>query len=80
MVDGPFSSGDDASATSQAQHSNANDAPTDVNNNAIFGRSQGLSVDVLGKNFVNGANRLSVMADHGAGRLVAGHSPHDPSE
>lgn len=80
MVEGPFSSGDDASATSQAQHSNANDAPTDVNNNAMFGRSQGLTTDIAGKLFVQSTNRLALMSDHGAGRLVAGHSAHDPSE
>ena len=54
---------DHVSDTRQAQHSNANDAPADVNNNAVLARSQGLTVDVSGKGFVAGQERRQIIAD-----------------
>lgn len=75
-----FGPGEDSSATRQAQHTNSNDSPTDVNNNAMFGRSQGLTTDIAGKLFVQSTNRLSVLADHGAGKTVSGHGTHSATE
>ena len=48
-----FGPREDADATRQAQHMEANDAPVDVNMNAIVARSQALTVDIAGKAFVN---------------------------
>ena len=47
----PFGPGASADETRQAQQTNANDTPTDVNFNAIVARSQALTLDVLGKEF-----------------------------
>jgi hypothetical protein len=46
-----FGAREDADTTRQAQHMEANDAPVDVNMNAIMARSQALTVDALGKSF-----------------------------
>lgn len=46
-----FGAREDADSTRQAQHAVANDAPVDVNFNAIIARSQALTVDMLGKSF-----------------------------
>lgn len=46
-----FGPREDADTTRQAQHSVSNDAPTDVNMNAIIARSQALTFDALGKSF-----------------------------
>ncbi len=48
-----FGPREDADETRQAQHMEANDAPVDVNMNAIMARSQSLTVDALGKSFVS---------------------------
>ena len=45
---GPAENADD---TRQAQHSQANDTPTDVNMNAVVARSQALTFDIAGKGF-----------------------------
>jgi len=57
---GPVESADE---TRQAQQSVSNDAPTDVNMNAIIARSQGLTHDIAGKNYEAGADRRRIMAD-----------------
>ena len=49
----PFGQGAQADETRQAQHMEANDAPLDVNMNAVVARSQALTVDLAGKEFVN---------------------------
>jgi hypothetical protein len=49
--------------TRQAQQSFSNDTPTDVNFNAIVGRSQSLTIDVLGKGFVAAQERRTIIAD-----------------
>lgn len=63
----PFTPSADASQTLQAQHSGANDAPTDVNNNAVLARSQALTVDIAGKMFQSNADRRDKMTDAGVG-------------
>ena len=57
---GPVEAADD---TRQAQNQFANDEPTDVNFNAIVGRSQALTVDVIGKSFGDNADLRQKMAD-----------------
>ena len=58
-----FGAVENADETRQAQHSNANDTPTDVNLNAVIGRSQALTHDVLGKNFEANADRRNKIMD-----------------
>lgn len=57
---GPRESADE---TRQAQQAVANDAPVDVNPNAIIARSQALTVDVLGKNYEANADRRNKIFD-----------------
>ena len=59
---GPAENSDD---TRQAQHSVSNDAPTDVNFNAIVARSQALTVDIAGKSFQAASDRRTIMAAKG---------------
>lgn len=65
----------DADATRQSQHSRSNDSPTDVNNNAILARSQGLTLDIAGKSFVANSDRRDKLADWGLGKLVTNSPP-----
>jgi hypothetical protein len=58
---GPRESADE---TRQAQQSVSNDAPTDVNYNAVIARAQTLTVTRMGDNFEAGANRRNILADH----------------
>lgn len=58
-----FGAREDADTTRQAQHMEANDAPVDVNFNAVVCRSQSLTVDALGKNFESNADRRNKIAD-----------------
>jgi len=46
-----FGAREDADSTRQAQHMEANDAPVDVNFNALMARSQAQTTDALGKSF-----------------------------
>lgn len=48
-----YGPGENADDTRQAQHQMLNDAPVDVNLNAMFARSQGLTLDALGKGFAS---------------------------
>ena len=57
---GPRESADE---TRQAQHQVANDAPTDVNFNAIVARSQALTVNIAGKNYEAASDRRTIIAD-----------------
>ena len=59
----PFGPGASADETRQAQHSFANDTPTDVNFNAIVARSQALTVDGMGKGFASNQDRRDKIAD-----------------
>lgn len=54
---------EDSDATRQAQHGLANDAPVDVNVNAIIARTQGLTFDALGKGFASNQDRRDKMFD-----------------
>jgi len=56
-----FGARESADETRQAQQSISNDAPTDVNFNAIVARSQALTVDVVGKQFAQAAAMLEAM-------------------
>ena len=57
---GPVENADD---TRQAQHSQANDVPTDVNMNAIMARSQALTVDIAGKMHTSNSDRRDKLFD-----------------
>ena len=57
---GPVENIDD---TRQAQHGVVNDAPVDVNFNAISARSQSLTLDALGKGFAAAQERRQILAD-----------------
>jgi hypothetical protein len=71
-----FGPAEDADATRQAQHSNANDTPTDVNCNAIVARLQAAGFSAqqetivqMGKNFEHlAARRNSIFDDIAAFR------------
>lgn len=62
---------EDADATRQAQHAIANDAPADVNVNAIIAREQGATLTLMGKNFEAGAARLNGVLDAATGKAAA---------
>lgn len=63
----PYSPEVDAARTMQAEHTLANDAPVDVNLNAVMARSQALTVDIAGKAFQSNADRRDKMTDAGVG-------------
>lgn len=48
----------------QAQHSQSNDTPTDVNMNAVVAREQAGTLTLMGKNFEAGASRRNALFDH----------------
>lgn len=52
-----------ADETRQAQMAVANDAPVDVNPNAVIAREQAGTLVLMGKNFEAGANRRNIIAD-----------------
>ena len=60
---------EDADATRQAQHTNANDTPTDVNMNAVVAREQAATLTLMGKNFEANADRRNKISDHLLGKL-----------
>lgn len=62
---------EDADSTRQAQHAVANDAPVDVNPNAILARAQGETIVLMGKNFEAGAARRNGLLDMLMGKAVA---------
>ena len=64
---GPRESADE---TRQAQQTISNDAPTDVNFNAIVARSQALTVNLLGKNFEANADRRNKLFDQFAAAMA----------
>jgi predicted secreted protein len=70
----PTSSGfgprESADETRQAQQGVVNDAPVDVNVNAVVARSQVLTTDVLGKNFESNADRRNKIADMVMGEIM----------
>lgn len=67
---GTFGPVESADETRQAQQQVANDAPADVNVNAVVARSQVLTTDVLGKNFEANADRRNKIADAYMGKSL----------
>lgn len=59
-----------ADETRQAQMSISNDAPTDVNFNAITARSQSLTVDIAGKEFTANSDLRQKIADAKFGKMT----------
>lgn len=75
-----FGAREDADATRQAQHQNANDTPVDVNPNAIVARLQASAFAAqqetlaqMGKNFEASAMRFNGLMSHFANVLAAAH-------
>lgn len=64
---GPRESADE---TRQAQQQVANDAPTDVNMNAILARAQGETIALMGKNFEANADRRNKIFDALVGKTM----------
>ena len=64
-----FGAAEDADASRQAQHSNANDTPTDVNFNAIVARSQALTVETAGRSYESAASRQNNLANIIMGKM-----------
>lgn len=58
-----FGPREDADATRQAQHSQANDTPTDVNLNAVVAREQAGTFTQMGKEFAAAASRRDNIAN-----------------
>ena len=58
-----FGARESADETRQAQQSLSNDAPTDVNANAIWARAQSETIVLMGKNFEASANRLQMLQE-----------------
>jgi len=65
-----FGAAESADETRQAQQTVSNDAPTDVNMNAIIARSQALTVNIAGKNFEANADRRNKIFDHMAPKVI----------
>ena len=53
-----------ADDTRQAQQTQSNDTPTDVNMNAVVAREQAGTLVLMGKNFEAGASRRNALFDH----------------
>ncbi len=66
----PFGPNASADETRQAQQTNSNDTPTDINVNAVIARSQVQTVDLMGKNFEAGAMRFNGLMGHMAAKLA----------
>jgi len=65
-----FGAREDADTTRQAQHQLANDAPVDVNMNAILARSQAQTTDALGKSFAANEDLRQKIADQKFGKMA----------
>lgn len=69
-----FGAVEDVDATRQAQHALANDAPVDVNMNAVICREQAGTLTLMGKNFEAGAARLNGILDAATGQAAVAAS------
>lgn len=58
-----FGTSEDVSSTRQAQHSQSNDTPTDVNMNAVVARAQAGTLVRMGESFEANADRRNKIAD-----------------
>lgn len=65
---GPAETADD---TRQAQHTQANDTPTDVNLNAVVAREQATTLVLMGKGFEANADRRNKLFDHFAAKMIS---------
>ncbi len=65
---GPVEMADD---TRQSQQQVANDAPVDVNPNAISAREQTSTLILMGKNFEASAARRNSLFDHFAAKMAS---------
>ena len=65
-----FGARESADETRQAQQQVANDAPVDVNFNALVCRSQALTVDALGKSFVSNEDFRQKLQDRYLAKVV----------
>ncbi len=65
-----FGAAESADETRQAQHTQANDTPTDVNCNAALAREQAATYLLMGKNFEAGAARRNGIFDALAGKML----------
>jgi hypothetical protein len=63
-----FGPAESADETRQAQQTVSNDAPTDVNYNAVLARAQGETLALMGKNFEANADRRNKLADQLMGK------------
>lgn len=61
-----FGPAEQADETRQAQQTQANDTPTDVNMNAVMARAQAETLALMGKTFGANADRRDKMADNQA--------------
>lgn len=66
----PYGPNANADETRQAQHMEANDAPLDVNLNAIVARSQALTFDIAGKNYESNSDLRQKIADAKFGKMT----------
>ncbi len=66
-----FGPAESADETRQAQQQVANDAPVDINPNAIWAREQANTMVLMGKNFEASAARRNSLFDHMAAVLGA---------
>lgn len=66
----PFGPNAYADEARQSEFTNSSDTPTDVNMNAIVARSQGLTVDIAGKNFEANADLRQKYADFKFGKMA----------
>ena len=65
-----FGPREDSDATRQAQHTVSNDAPVDVNTNAVIAREQAATLTLMGKNFEANADRRNKIFDALVGRVL----------
>lgn len=59
-----YGAAENADDTRQAQHTVSNDAPTDVNCNAVIAREQAGTLALMGAGFVAASARRNSMFDH----------------
>ena len=64
-----FGAREDADATRQAQHMEANDAPVDVNFNAVVAREQALTFTIAGQMFAANADTRAKLQDQFLARI-----------
>jgi len=62
-TDVPYGPAINADDTRQAQHMNANDAPVDVNMNAVVARTQAMAFTIATQTAQDRADRRGIIAD-----------------